>query len=80
MEDGPIAALRKKVLTLTYQCPVGSYAAGCPFAKFEGIGPGTREEVFSKMNREDMLRFFDLSATCQCPVDPRHQPSADVTL
>ncbi len=67
----PEAELREKILALTYACPRGEYLASCPFQRLRGLSHDSRRTTLARLNREELLRLFELVPACNCPMDPR---------
>lgn len=68
--------LRAVLLSLTYQCPLGSYVADCPFQIMKGLSHQSRQDYLARMDQDTLLDLFDMPAKCHCPADPRNELKA----
>lgn len=70
------AALRKRLLALTYQCPKDCYTLRCPFKILGGLSHVSREVILSRLGERELIALFELDPFCSCPADPRLRNSA----
>ncbi len=63
--------LRAKIISISSACPKGHYAIDCPFRMLRALSHGSQMSTLMQMDFGAMLKLFDYSSTCVCPVDPR---------
>lgn len=72
ISSSQVEKLRAVLLSLTYQCPRGTYTADCPFQILKGLTHQSRQDYLARMDDPSLLALFEMPLSCRCPADPRN--------